>query len=60
MPERLMMEEGSKLDVCHAAEVNASPSLSADTPSDLKLKSRMLDDTIRLVDSPSQPGSLGG
>jgi hypothetical protein len=42
------------------AEVNASPSLSADTPADLKLKSRMLDDTIRLVDGADQQGSQGG
>ena len=55
-----IMEEAPKLDFSRVAEVNASPSLSADTPADLKLKSRMLDDTIRLVDSPGQPSSHGG
>jgi hypothetical protein len=42
------------------AEVNASPSLSADTPADLKLKSRMLDDTIHVVDGSHQQCNQGG
>lgn len=46
-------------------EVNASPSLSGDTPADKKMKFSMLDDAIQLVDvdqkfSGNLPPSYGG
>ena len=46
-------------------EVNASPSLSGDTPADKKMKFSMLDDALELVDVEQKyggnlPASYGG
>ena len=55
--QQLSLPLGFSKHLLYPAEVNASPSLSTDTPADFKLKFDMVADALNLVDLEGKLGS---